>query len=87
MCHNNFVYFPDVLQLDSLQSEADNLSEARPEEAEQIRLKIVQITEVWQELKMMVRSSTHSMVYECSAQLMFSNFYRCVAHLITEFSS
>ena len=41
-------------KLDSLQSEADRLSDQKPEEAEAIKVKIVQITELWQELKQMV---------------------------------
>lgn len=41
-------------KLDSLQSEADRLSDEKPEEAEAIRVKITQITELWQELKQMV---------------------------------
>lgn len=42
-------------KLDSLQTEADRLSDKKPEEAEAIKVKIVQITELWQELKQMVR--------------------------------
>lgn len=41
-------------KLDSLQGEADRLKEEKPEEAEAIQAKIVQITELWQELKQMV---------------------------------
>ena len=43
-------------KLDSLQSDADRLAEDKPEEAEAIQAKIVQITELWQELKQMVSS-------------------------------
>lgn len=43
-------------KLDSLNSEADRISDEKPEEAESIRTKITQITELWQELKMMVRN-------------------------------
>ena len=42
-------------KLDSLQNEADNLEADKPEEAEVIRKKITQITELWQELKTMVK--------------------------------
>ena len=44
-------------KLDSLNKEADRISDEKPEEAAQIRNKITQITELWQELKMMVCST------------------------------
>ena len=42
-------------QLDSLQGEADRLADEKPEEAEAIRAKVTQITELWQELKHMLK--------------------------------
>jgi spectrin beta len=42
-------------KLDGLQGEADRLSEEKPEEAEAIHQKISQITELWQELKTMLK--------------------------------
>lgn len=42
-------------KLDYLQGEADRLSDEKPEEAEAIRQRIVQITELWQELKTMLK--------------------------------
>ena len=44
-------------KLDSLNQEAEQLSEEKPEEAEAIRTKTTQITELWMELKQMVRIS------------------------------
>lgn len=42
-------------KLDSLNQEADRIQEEKPEEAKVIREKITQITELWQELKTMLR--------------------------------
>ena len=42
-----------------MQGEADRLADEKPEEAEAIREKIVQITELWQELKEMVSESSN----------------------------
>merc|ERR1712168_854410 len=42
-------------KLDQLQGEADRLSDEKPEEANAIKIKIVQITELWQELKTMLK--------------------------------
>ena len=42
-------------KLDYLNHEADTLADDKPEEAEAIRTKTVQITELWMELKQMVR--------------------------------
>lgn len=41
-------------KLDSLNKEADRLEEEKPEEAQAIREKVTQITELWEELKQMV---------------------------------
>ncbi|KAK2182078.1 hypothetical protein NP493_368g02093 [Ridgeia piscesae] len=42
-------------KLDSLNQEAEQLSEEKPEEAEAIRTKTTQITELWMELKQMLK--------------------------------
>ena len=41
-------------KLDHLNEEADRINKEKPEEAEQIQKKITVITEIWQELKLMV---------------------------------
>ena len=43
-----------VLQLESLQSEAERLEEQKPEEADAIKEKIAEINNVWMDLKDMV---------------------------------
>lgn len=58
-------------KLDSLNKEADRLQDEKPEEAAAIREKITQITELWQELKTMVRlcsylASMHDHQYTAS---------------------
>ena len=40
--------------MNSLNEEAERLEQEKPEEAEMIRHKAQQVTEVWQELKLMV---------------------------------
>lgn len=49
-----YSYDPHLLQLDSLQEEADRLKDQKPEEAEAIQVKINEMTELWTELKTMV---------------------------------
>lgn len=43
-----------LLQLESLQNEAERLEEQKPEEAQAIREKIAEINNVWMDLKDMV---------------------------------
>ena len=63
-------------KLDSLQSDADRLAEEKPEEAEAIQAKIVQVTELWQELKQMVSSSMNSVLDHCIEFLVVLNVCR-----------
>lgn len=50
------VYDVFVLQLESLQGEAEKLQDTKPEEAQIIREKIAEINNVWMDLKDMVSS-------------------------------
>lgn len=50
------VYDVSVLQLESLQGEAEKLQDTKPEEAQIIREKIAEINNVWMDLKDMVSS-------------------------------
>lgn len=45
--------------MDHLQSESDRLAEEKPEEAAEIKEKVVLLTDVWQELKQMVSFHLH----------------------------
>ena len=51
--NGSYTYIP-MLQLESLQGEAEKLEDEKPDEAEAIREKIAEISNVWVNLKDMV---------------------------------
>ena len=62
-----------ILQLESLQNEAEKLQDEKPEEAAAIREKIAEINNVWMDLKDMVRVVKQKLIVQKNVWLFKEN--------------